>query len=101
MWLQLAVDFIVLCIFICANLKAWSNMWKDKDAAIANHWRISERELLCDALFGWPCGLIAMRMSRHKVQKPEFLRRYRYCCRLGVVIYIIIVCLLFVLHRFV
>ena len=95
---MLPVLLAVVLVLCFLNWKAWSNMWKDKDAAKENQWRIPERELLCDALFGWPCGLMAMYMSRHKVRKPEFLILYYCCCCFGVVIYIIIGYLLLVFH---
>ncbi|HED53945.1 MAG TPA: DUF1294 domain-containing protein [Phycisphaerales bacterium] len=45
----------------------------DKRRAIRDQWRISEKALLVLCfLFGWPGGLLAMKLVRHKTQKPTF-----------------------------
>ena len=78
---------------IDANLNAWSNVARDKAIAKENDReyenkkgkkkgcknRLSERELLSNAWFGGPCGLLAPVVKWHKVRKPMFL--LGYCCR--------------------
>ena len=34
--------------------------------------RISEQELLGNAWFGWPCGILAMLIRRHKIRNGTF-----------------------------
>ena len=88
--LLLFYPFFVI-VLIIANWKAWSDMSKDKEAAPRRDTRIPERELLCGAWFGGPCGVIAMFMKDHKVQKPEFFYPYRRRCCFGI-------CILLVVH---
>lgn len=46
----------------------------DKSAAIRGAWRVSEKNLHTLALIGgWPGGLMAQRMLRHKSSKRSFL----------------------------
>lgn len=45
----------------------------DKSAAVAGRWRISEQSLLLLGLIGgWPGGLIAQQLLRHKSSKASF-----------------------------
>lgn len=49
----------------------------DKRQAIRNRWRTRERTLLAIDLFsGWPGGLIAQRLWRHKNQKAPYQLLY-------------------------
>ena len=87
-------------ILFDANLKAWSNLSKDKAIAIENEKgqenkkgkkkggknRISERELLSNAWFGGPFGLLAILLKRHKIRKPLFV--LFYCCRCSMGVFI-------------
>ena len=94
---SLAVSLSLLGSFVCflkilidANLRAWR---EDKDLAVAagrdkkrqggggggKVTRISEQELLGNAWFGWPCGILAMLIRRHKIRKWNFL--LCYCSR--------------------
>lgn len=46
----------------------------DKRAARNNTWRIKERTLhTIDLLGGWPGGLVAQRLFRHKRRKTRFM----------------------------
>jgi len=45
----------------------------DKSAAVAGRWRSSERSLLVLGLLGgWPGGLLAQQLLRHKSSKASF-----------------------------
>ena len=58
----------------------------DKSAATRQRHRVSERSLLMLGLFcGWPGGLIAQRVLRHKTSKPSFQWRFRATVLLNVV----------------
>ncbi len=47
--------------------------WWDKRAAGKDLWRVSEKTLLsCSVLGGWPGGLIAGKLIRHKTQKTTY-----------------------------
>jgi uncharacterized membrane protein YsdA (DUF1294 family) len=82
--ISLAFSLSLLGSFLCflkfladANLRAWSNIRKDK--ALARRRRASrtpESELLGNAWFGGPCGLLAMVVEWHKVRKPLFVGGY-------------------------
>ena len=49
----------------------------DKSAAMAGRWRTSENTLLLLRLVGgWPGGLIAQHLLRHKTAKPSFLTAF-------------------------
>ena len=86
--ISLAFSLSLLGSFLCfikfvtdANLRAWSNICKDKALAREKRGekkarRLSERELLGNAWFGGPCGLLAMVVEWHKVRKPLFVCGY-------------------------
>ncbi|WP_436715833.1 cold shock and DUF1294 domain-containing protein [Roseiconus lacunae] len=45
----------------------------DKSAAVAKRWRTAENSLhLCDLLGGWPGGILAQQLYRHKTSKRSF-----------------------------
>jgi uncharacterized membrane protein YsdA (DUF1294 family) len=45
----------------------------DKSAAVAGRWRVSEQSLLLLGLAGgWPGGLVAQQLLRHKSSKSSF-----------------------------
>lgn len=60
-------------IFFLASGIAYILYAKDKVAAKAGSWRVSENTLHVAALlFGWPGALIAQERLRHKTQKQSF-----------------------------
>jgi uncharacterized membrane protein YsdA (DUF1294 family)/cold shock CspA family protein len=69
--LWLAWVYIVLSIS-CLMAYAF-----DKSAAVSGRWRSSERSLLTLGLLGgWPGGLIAQQLLRHKSSKASFRRAF-------------------------
>jgi uncharacterized membrane protein YsdA (DUF1294 family)/cold shock CspA family protein len=64
-WFALA--YIVLSV-VCLMVYAF-----DKSAAVAGRWRSSEQSLLVLGLLGgWPGGLVAQQLLRHKSSKASF-----------------------------
>lgn len=60
-------------IYIVASIVTAILFVIDKNLAIHNSRRISEKNLLLTSLFcGWPGGLLAMKLVRHKTQKGSF-----------------------------
>ena len=82
--ISLAISLSLLGSFLCflkflidANRRAWSNICKDKALAPKKKvTRIPEAELLGNAWFGGPWGLLAMVVKRHKVRKLGFVSGY-------------------------
>lgn len=63
----------------------------DKRAAIKSRRRIPEKTLLtCSILGGWPGGLAAGQLLRHKTQKASYRIRFAICAALNVAILIAI-----------
>ncbi len=63
-------------------LYAW-----DKRAAIKGNPRVAESTLLaCSLLGGWPGGLLASQLVRHKTQKVSFRIKFALCVALNVIL---------------
>ena len=64
---------IIAAIYGVMSLVTFAFFAIDKRRARMDAWRIPEKTLLtlCFA-FGWPGGLLAMKLVRHKTQKPKF-----------------------------
>ena len=68
LWWWVPAVYMVLSLITAA---AYS---RDKRAAVAGSWRVSERTLLVLGLIGgWPGGLLAQRALRHKIRKAGFM----------------------------
>ncbi|MEO7350123.1 MAG: cold shock and DUF1294 domain-containing protein, partial [Terrimesophilobacter sp.] len=65
--------------------------WQDKMAAIKGTWRIPEEQLhLLGIVGGWPGGIIAQHIFRHKTQKERFARYFWFTVLLNVLIFVAI-----------
>jgi uncharacterized membrane protein YsdA (DUF1294 family) len=65
---------IVPAVYLVASIVTFFTYAFDKSAASRNAWRISENSLHLLALVGgWPGGLAAQRLLRHKSAKKSFL----------------------------
>ncbi len=63
---------------LAVNLISGFITWRDKRAASKQKWRIQEQTLHGFALIGgWPTGIIAQEVFRHKTQKTPFKWIYR------------------------
>ena len=72
---------------VTAMLYGW-----DKRAAIQGRPRVPEQTLLtCSILGGWPGGLAAGQLLRHKTQKVSYRIKFAICATLNVVTLIAIV----------
>lgn len=64
---------ILGAFFFIASVITYLLYAKDKAAAKAGTWRVSEKSLhIAALLFGWPGALIAQERLRHKTQKRSF-----------------------------
>ncbi len=67
-WLLLALYLGLVNLFTAA---VWGY---DKQCAVRGEWRISEATLLAlCSIGGWPLGLAAAEIFRHKTRKPGFI----------------------------
>jgi uncharacterized membrane protein YsdA (DUF1294 family) len=59
--------------YLLASLACFLLYGHDKNAAEGGEWRISEAALLMTGLIGgWPGGLVAQQLFRHKTSKVSF-----------------------------
>jgi uncharacterized membrane protein YsdA (DUF1294 family) len=64
---------VVLVVYVVLSLLAFIVYGHDKNAAQTNQWRTKEKTLhLLDFLGGWPGGLVAQQILRHKSSKESF-----------------------------
>jgi uncharacterized membrane protein YsdA (DUF1294 family) len=71
------LDRFCLVWFVAMNVFAFAAFGFDKWRAAQSGWRIPEATLaLLGALGGWPAGLIAMKLFRHKTAKWTFKLKY-------------------------
>ena len=63
----------MLVLVGAASILSFVEYWRDKRAAIAGRRRVRESTLhLLDLVGGWPGGLLAQRLFRHKSRKRSF-----------------------------
>jgi len=72
--LAMCINIITLIkIYLGASVITAIMFVIDKQLAIGQSYRISEKHLiLASAACGWPGGLLAMKLVRHKTQKGSF-----------------------------
>jgi uncharacterized membrane protein YsdA (DUF1294 family)/cold shock CspA family protein len=79
-WLPLFLP----ALLIGASLVAFIAYAFDKAAALNRRWRTAEQTLhLINLLGGWPGGLVASRLFRHKSKKPGFRATFYACIALN------------------
>ena len=83
----------LLVYLLLVNALGFLLMLIDKEKAKKNRWRIPEKTLLGVAFLGGSLGsLMAMRLFRHKTQKPIFSMGLPILFALQAVILILILC---------
>jgi uncharacterized membrane protein YsdA (DUF1294 family) len=74
---MLTSGMVLPLVYAVASVVCFLAYALDKSAARAGRWRTSENTLLLLGLVGgWPGGLIAQRLLRHKTAKPPFLAAF-------------------------
>ncbi|WP_158638100.1 DUF1294 domain-containing protein [Shewanella donghaensis] len=70
------------------NLISFVITWHDKRAASKQAWRIKERTLhLLGLLSGWPAGMLAQQLFRHKTQKTPFKWIYLFSILINILVW--------------
>lgn len=81
----------VLAIYGGVSIISILFYWQDKMAAIKGTWRVPEEQLhLLGIVGGWPGGIIAQHIFRHKTQKAQFARYFWFTVLLNVSIFVAI-----------
>ena len=76
MWQHTVWLILALVYLLAINLVTFTVWGDDKRRAVRRSQRVSEATLLTlSALGGWPAGLLAARLYRHKTRKVPFLLR--------------------------
>ena len=85
------IPLFVLIIYLSASLLTFLLYWSDKRAAKDGARRIPEKILqLLSLMGGWPGGLFAQRIFRHKSTKPSFQFTYWATVILNITVFFII-----------
>lgn len=82
---------ILAVLYVAASAITFLAYAVDKSAARRGDWRIKERSLLLLGLAGgWPGGLLAQALLRHKTRKLSFLWKFwlTVALNLGVLVYL-------------
>jgi len=67
------IPFVILAYYLMVSIITFCWYWKDKSAAQRDDWRTPESTLhLLSLIGGWPGGLIAQQVLRHKSKKQSF-----------------------------
>ena len=81
----------VFAIYGGVSLVSFALYWQDKRAAIAGTWRVPEEQLhLLGLVGGWPGGIIAQNLFRHKTKKERFARYFWFTVALNVLVFVAI-----------
>lgn len=84
---------VILTYFIIINTIGFLLIWHDKNQAIKNRYRVSEKILLLVVALGSAFGLgLAMQIFRHKTTKKTFLIPFYGI----IVIQFVILCFIFI-----
>ncbi len=86
-----AVPAVLLLAQLGACAVSFGLYARDKSAARTGTWRVPEATLhLVDLLGGWPGGLVARHVLRHKTRKQPFQRNFWLTVALHVVLVVVI-----------
>lgn len=78
----------ILAVYGGASIVSFALYWRDKKAAIEGTWRVPEEQLhLLGLVGGWPGGVIAQNLFRHKTQKKHFVRYFWFTVLLNVLLF--------------
>jgi len=78
-------------LYLAASLLCFIAYALDKSAAVAGRRRISERTLLTLGFIGgWPGGLLAQQLLRHKTRKASFLIAFWVCVVVNVILLVVL-----------
>lgn len=76
-------------LYVAASLFCFGAYAVDKSAAIAGRWRIAESHLLLLGLVGgWPGGIVAQQLLRHKSNKASFRSAFWACVTVNIVAFV-------------
>ena len=86
-----AVPAVLLLGQLGASALSFGLYARDKSAARTGGWRVPEASLhLVDLLGGWPGGLVARHVLRHKTRKQPFQRNFWLTAALNVILVAVI-----------
>lgn len=76
--------------FAIVNIVGLIMMGSDKNRAVSNQWRISEKALWITALIGAAPGMtVGMKMFRHKTKHMQFKLGFPILAILDIIIYLV------------
>lgn len=79
----------VFAIYGGVSIVSFALYWQDKRAAVEGTWRVPEEQLhLLGLVGGWPGGIVAQNLFRHKTQKEKFARNFWFTVMLNVLIFV-------------
>ena len=79
----------VFAIYGGVSIVSFALYWQYKRASIAGTWRVPEEQLHPLGLVGgWPGGIVAQNLFRHKTQKEKFARDFWFTVLLNVLIFV-------------
>jgi len=86
-----ALPWHFAALYLLMSVITFSLYARDKKAALAKQWRVSESALLGLGLFGgWPGAIFAQQRLRHKTQKPMFRQAFWGTVVLNVLVFAIL-----------